>query len=151
MDTLINWLIARLNWVYEILVLKLGLPLPLVYVLHGAVFILFFYDLYDIYTQRNKGNSVLGWLAVLLLMPLGSIFYIVFGRNILHNLKVVQPKPKAVASTGKLASKPTANKAATTIGSIVAVIAIIAGISALVYFIIIVAAMIQCANDPKCM
>ncbi len=149
MDTLINWLMYRMKWVYDFLVLDLGIPSFLAWFLLAALVVVFFYDLYDIFRHRNREGAALLWLLIVLLVPLGTLIYLFGGRQLLHNAQPAQMKrygrtPKAVAT-------PKQKAAVSTIGSIVGGIALVAGVLVLVFLVFIVIAYIQCMNDPKCM
>lgn len=152
-----------MQWVYGFVVNDLGLSSKIGYAVLVLLVLLFFYELYDIYKHRNTGAVALIWLLVVLLLPLGTLVYLGIGRAHIRQAPAQKPQPlppAAVPTQNPQAnlykqeqgtSVSTGRKAATTIGSIVGAIALAAGAIAVVFFIFIGIAMIQCANDPKCM
>jgi hypothetical protein len=117
----------------------------------GAVLVgIFLYDLYDLYKNKNRGKAALLWLLIVLLVPLGSIVYLTYGRRDIRNNPVVTKNPAvAVPSSPAVPQKATA--AVSLIGTIVGAIAVIAGVLAVGFFIFVTVVMIQCSRDPKCM
>lgn len=153
-----------MQWVYGFVVGDLGLPSQVGYAVLAVLVAIFFYDLYDIYTQRQKGYQAMIWILVVLLVPLGTLIYLLLGRYFLHRAPLpVVPVPD-INPTGddaeslpvtqvsaEQASFNTQRKVTTTIGTIVGVIAALAGAAAVFFFIVITIAIIQCQQDPKCM
>jgi hypothetical protein len=150
MELVPNWLIERLQWIYSFIVGTLHLPSYVGYGVGIALVAIFFYDLYDLYQNRNKGEWAGIWLAVVLLIPLGTLLYLFLGRPMLHAKANVKRPPVRSASTTQRRG-PTGTQTATAIGSVVGAIAMVVGAVAVVIFIIVVIALVQCANDPKCM
>jgi uncharacterized protein with PQ loop repeat len=144
----VSWLINRMQWVYGFVVNDLGLPSQVGYAVLGLLVIIFFYDLFHIYKRRNTGDIALVWLAVLLIVPLGTLIYLFFGRPMLNKLPI-RPTLPTVRSKNPLPLP--GKKTTTTLGSIVGVIAIVAGAVGLFFFVMVIIALVQCANDPKCM
>ena len=148
MGLLIAWLIQRLGWIYSFVTRDLQLPSFVGYSIIAILIFIFFFDLIHLFRNRHKGNEVLFWLLVILLVPLGTLAYYLIGRRRLE--KMIQPVPTGVsrAQIGRFAK---ANKAIpTTLGTIIGVIAWIAGSVVIVFFVLVAIALIQCANDPKC-
>lgn len=141
-----------MQWVYGFVVNTLGLPSVVGYVVLGLLVLLFFYDLYDIYKHRNRGQRALVWILIVILVPLGTLIYLLLGRSNLRQAAPVPQRPLATRTGPYVA--PSSNKPKTTasvIGSVVAGIALVAGIVVLAIFVLVVVAYIQCMNDPKCM
>lgn len=148
-EQLVSWLILRMEWVYGYVVNTLNLPSFVGYLVLATLIFIFFYDLYDIYYKRNRHGTALVWLLVVLLIPLGTLIYLAFGRNHLANTAPYLPKPTRTSSQTQVTNGQ--KKAATTLGTIVGTIAIVAGVIAVGFFIFVTIALIQCARDPKCM
>lgn len=160
-NELIRWLIQRMEWVYGFVVNDLHLPSKVGYVIIGFLVVVFFYDLYDIYQQRKKSMPALIWLLVVLLIPLGTLIYLFVGRYFLHNtplpIEPVPPTPTLTSTPTPATEAPaspatvTPKAVTTTVGTIVGVIAAIAGAIGVAFFVLITIAIVQCQNDPKCM
>ncbi len=99
MFQLINWLVFRLRFFYYFPSRTLGLPVWAGYILAITVLILFFFALYDLFNYRNRGSLALLWLIVVLLVPLGSVLYLVFGSKQLRILAVPVLSPKPITGT----------------------------------------------------
>jgi Ca2+/Na+ antiporter len=179
MEFLITWLIQRLLWVYQILVATLGLPVWAASIVAGTVVLLFFYCLFDLFLHRNKGEIALSWLIIIILIPFATFLYLIFGRAAVRKAPIHlsratstpvshgAPTPEHTTSATAWASpvSPVSQQnigiaqqqkkyflgTTTVLGSTIAIIAVAAGAIALVFFIFVIIALIQCANDPKCM
>ena len=81
---LFNWLIARMGWVYGFVVHTLGLPSFFGYLIIILLIVVFFYDLVDIFMHREATSTALLWLACVLIVPLGTVIYLAFGRRYVH-------------------------------------------------------------------
>jgi hypothetical protein len=148
MDFIFYWLMQRLQWVYGFIVSDLGLPSIVGYAVLALLAIVFFYDLYHIYKNRHKGTIVAVWLGVVLLLPLGSLLYLLMGRYMVKKAPV--PIPPSASSYKKNGAVPS-KVVPTTLGTILGIIAWVVGAAALGFFILVAIVLIQCANDPKCM
>jgi hypothetical protein len=148
MDVVFSWLMLRLQWIYGFVVRDLGLPSIIGYAVIASLALAFFYDLYHIYKNRHKGVIVAVWFGVLLLVPLGSLLYILAGRYMIN--KVPTPPPRPVSSYPKNVALPS-RKVPTTLGTALGIIAWIVGAAAVGFWIFVIVVLIQCANDPKCM
>lgn len=120
MFQLINWLVFRLRFFYYFPTRTLGLPVWTGYVLAITVLILFFWALYDLFNYRNRGGLALLWLFVILLVPLGSVLYLVLGAKQLRLLPAPVLSPKPVTSTvsanrPKVYAPPTSTRNTTVI------------------------------------
>jgi MFS family permease len=82
MFQLINWIILRLRFFYY-LPSDIGLPAWTGYIVAGIVIVLFFWALYELY---NRGSFALFWLGVILIVPLGSVLYLLLGSKQLRSL-----------------------------------------------------------------
>ncbi len=156
---LISWLITRMEWVYGFVVNDLGLSSKIGYAVIILLIGVFFYDLYDIYKHRNTGTEALVWLLIVLIAPLGTLIYLALGWAHIRQAPVIAPQPVATPLDNQSpapnvvmgASGKATKRTATTLGTIVGGIALAAGAIMVVFFVFIGIAMIQCANDPKCM
>jgi hypothetical protein len=154
---LVNWLLGRLMFINTFLVFDLGLPVWVASILCGVVVALFFYCLIDLFQHRDKGMAAFVWLMVVLLVPLGTFVYLIFGSPKLHRTPAPQPqyvKPGVSGGSGQLSREAPRRYfmgTTTALGGAVAIIAVVAGCAVLAFFILILIAYIQCINDPKCM
>lgn len=168
----VSWLILRFFNAIRFLVNDLGLPIWLAAAIIGVLIFLFFYALYDIYQNKDKGNAAFIWLMVVIIVPFSGIVYAIFGHRHLSQLPVVKPAPppppqsapnQASSSSEALSYNQTQYNlaaaeqkkyflgATTALGGAVAIIGMIAGVTMLVFFVFIIISIIQCMNDPKCM
>jgi hypothetical protein len=145
MDTLLSWLVLRMQWLYGFVTNTLGLPVVVGYIALALAIGAFFYSLAHLYKNRYKGSAAALWLAVVILIPLGGVIYAALGQRMVN--ATPDPRPKKFYP-----SAPMPNRVIpTTLGSILGFIAMVAGAIAVAVFILIAVAYIQCMNDPKCM
>lgn len=111
MNELYVWLAIRIRWFYNFPVKTLGLPSWYGYLLVTIVVLLFLVAIYDLLKYRDRGYAAILWLAVVVLVPLGSLIYLLIGSRMIRKTPVyVSPKPVAGsgASTKRVVKgKPT--------------------------------------------
>lgn len=143
---LMDLLTTKIRW-YGSLIVGLGLPVWVAMAVAIVTIILFVYCAYDLRKYGVLSSDVTWWIAIIILVPLGTILYLYYGRKFLDTrLKNYKP-PKSTAKS----SKSKTNKTAITFGSVLSTLAAILGVGALIFFVVIVVVMIQCSRDPKCM
>jgi MFS family permease len=105
MFQLINWLILRLRFFYY-LPSDFGLPTWTGNILAGAVILLFMWALYDLYKFHNRGAYALFWLGVILIVPLGSVLYLLIGSKQLRSLPTPILKKSPVTNQVTTSQQP---------------------------------------------
>jgi hypothetical protein len=166
MDILIRWMMTRISIVYGFLTNTLGLPSYIAVALTLFMIALFFYCLFDLFRYRDRGETTLIWLIIVVIVPFSSLLYLIFGFTAVRKAPIKQTSPPpqpptsvnprqpaypAQYATGQPSKQKKYLGTTTVLGGVIATIALVAGIVALAFFALVVIALIQCANDPKCM